>query len=65
MSFEPGVVVQLKSGGPTMTVVAVDADGVQCIWYAESTDEVRTAVIPAVALDVVEFAAVEVEDEDD
>jgi uncharacterized protein YodC (DUF2158 family) len=65
MRFEPGVVVQLKSGGPTMTVVSADDDGVQCIWYAEGTDEVRNAVIPAVALDVVEFAVVEDEDEDD
>lgn len=65
MRFEPGVVVQLKSGGPTMTVVSTEGDGVQCIWYAEGTDEVRNAVIPAVALDVVEFAVVEDEDEDE
>ena len=63
MRFEPGVVVQLKSGGPTMTVVSSDDDGVQCIWYAEATDEVRNAVIPAVALDVVEFVAADEEDE--
>jgi uncharacterized protein YodC (DUF2158 family) len=65
MLFEPGVVVQLKSGGPTMTVVSMDADGVQCIWYAEATDEVRNAIIPAVALDIVEFATAEDEDEND
>ena len=57
MRFQPGIVVQLKSGGPTMTVVSSDGDGVQCIWYAEGTDEVRNAIDPAIALDVVEFAA--------
>lgn len=65
MHFEPGVVVQLKSGGPAMTVVSMDADGVRCVWYAEATDEVRDAVIPAVALDAVEFAGAEDEDEND
>jgi uncharacterized protein YodC (DUF2158 family) len=65
MHFEPGVVVQLKSGGPTMTVVAMEAAGVQCIWYAEATDEVRSALIPAVALDIVELAVAEDEDESD
>lgn len=65
MRLEPGVVVQLKSGGPAMTVVAVNADGIQCIWYAEATDEVRNAVIPVVALDAVEFVAADDENEND
>lgn len=65
MRLEPGVVVQLKSGGPAMTVVAVNTDGVQCVWYAEATDEVRNAVIPVVALDAVEFVAADDEDEDE
>lgn len=63
MRFEPGVVVQLKSGGPAMTVVSTDADGVRCIFYAEASDEVRTAIIPAVALDPVELATQDDEDE--
>lgn len=41
MSFEPGDVVQLKSGGPKMTVewIEVDqttnAETVACIWFEE------------------------------
>ncbi|HWG06119.1 MAG TPA: DUF2158 domain-containing protein [Beijerinckiaceae bacterium] len=49
MPFEPGLVVQLKSGGPAMTVVTVDADNIHCVYYAE-VDEVRVATIAAVAL---------------
>jgi len=62
MSFEPGLVVQLKSGGPAMTVVTVDAENVQCVYYAEVSDEVRTATIAAIALVVI---APEDEDEDE
>ena len=57
MRFEPGLVVQLKSGGPAMTVVTVDADDVHCVYYAEVSDEVRTATIAAVALTLLAFAA--------
>lgn len=49
-SFEPGDVVELKSGGPGMTVIAMKDDGVHCLWYAEMSDEVKTAVIPALCL---------------
>lgn len=32
-SIEAGDVVQLRSGGPEMTVVDVDGDTVTCHWY--------------------------------
>jgi uncharacterized protein YodC (DUF2158 family) len=36
LAFKPGDVVQLNSGGPRMTVVAVQSDGtLQCIWFHE------------------------------
>ncbi len=64
MAFEAGEVVQLKSGGPAMTVAAVDSAGVHCVWYGESDDQIHAGVIAAVALDEVHLAN-EDEDEDD
>ncbi|HEY8009297.1 MAG TPA: DUF2158 domain-containing protein [Methylocella sp.] len=49
--FEPGDVVALKSGGPAMTVIGVKEEGVQCLWYADVTDEVKTSVIPAICIE--------------
>jgi uncharacterized protein YodC (DUF2158 family) len=51
VTFEPGDVVELKSGGPAMTVIGLKEDGVHCLWYAESTDEVKTAVVPTICLE--------------
>ncbi len=67
-TFEPGDIVQLKSFGPAMTVIAVTAEGVQVIWYGEAEDEVKTHVIPAIALEkitVLDEEDDEDEDEDD
>jgi uncharacterized protein YodC (DUF2158 family) len=33
MEFKPGMRVQLKSGGPDMTIEAVDGDSVTCVWF--------------------------------
>jgi uncharacterized protein YodC (DUF2158 family) len=34
LAFKPGDVVELNSGGPRMTVVAVQSDGtLRCIWF--------------------------------
>ena len=62
VTFEPGDVVELKSGGPAMTVIEVKEDGVHCIWYGEAADEVRTEIIPAIC---VEKATLWEEDEDE
>lgn len=65
--LEPGDVVKLKSGGPAMTVVAVKDDGVHCLWYADMADEVRTAVIPAICLELSDLVDDddELDDDDD
>ncbi|HUO54599.1 MAG TPA: DUF2158 domain-containing protein [Rhodoblastus sp.] len=55
MDFKPGEVVQLKSGGRGMTVVAQTKQLVEVMWYAESDDAVRTATIPAACLSLIEF----------
>jgi uncharacterized protein YodC (DUF2158 family) len=50
MTFEPGDVVILKSGGQSMTVAAIASDDtVECIWLGDEGDLFRQA-IPAVAL---------------
>jgi uncharacterized protein YodC (DUF2158 family) len=37
MAFQLGEVVQLKSGGPRMTVDSIDGDGVvNCIWFEKN-----------------------------
>lgn len=36
MGFQPGDTVQLKSGGPVMTVESIEPDGVEdvlCLWF--------------------------------
>jgi uncharacterized protein YodC (DUF2158 family) len=61
VTFEPGDVVALKSGGPAMTVIDVKDEGVHCVWYGEAVDEVKTDVVPAIALQKADVF----EDEDD
>jgi uncharacterized protein YodC (DUF2158 family) len=49
-SFKPGDVVQLNSGGPRMTVVAVQSDGtLRCIWFHED-GKADGGVFPQIAL---------------
>jgi uncharacterized protein YodC (DUF2158 family) len=55
MEFRPGDLVQLKSGGRSMTVVKSDKSTVDVIWYGESDDAIHTATIPAACLDVIEL----------
>lgn len=64
-TFEPGDVVQLKSFGPAMTVISVSAEGVQVLWYAEADDDVKTHVIPAIALEKITVLDDKDDDDDD
>jgi len=64
MSFEPGEVVMLKSGGQPMTVVASDDEHIDCIWLGEEGNLFRES-IPAAALIAVPPGDDEVEDEDE
>ncbi|WP_294541105.1 DUF2158 domain-containing protein [uncultured Rhodoblastus sp.] len=61
MEFKPGEIVQLKSGGRSLTVVRQVKENVEVIWYADADDVVRTATVPAVCLALIEFA----DDEDE
>lgn len=63
MAFEPGAIVQLKSGSPILTVVAVKDETVDVIWFAEEVAEFRSQSLPAIALDEVELEEFDEEDE--
>ncbi|KAF0231402.1 MAG: hypothetical protein FD175_703 [Beijerinckiaceae bacterium] len=69
--FNIGDVVQVKSGGPAMTVLS-DGDQVECVWFAEVAEVFHREKLPAICLEAVEFeeddkenAEDEDEDEDD
>ncbi len=51
MTFKPGDVVMLKSGGQAMTVASVDDEEIGCVWVGEEGDLFREA-LPAVTLEV-------------
>lgn len=36
-NFLVGDAVQLKSGGPVMTVESVDEEGLNCVWFVDET----------------------------
>ena len=61
MAILPGEIVQLKSGGPLMTIVKVeDTKRITCMWYAQEQGEFRTHVFEQGWLDVID-----IEDDDD
>jgi uncharacterized protein YodC (DUF2158 family) len=41
-NFKPGDVVELKSGGPKMTIESIDADGCFCRWFIDKKIECGT-----------------------
>jgi uncharacterized protein YodC (DUF2158 family) len=51
MSFAQGDTVNVKSGGPALTVLSVDGDHVKCLFFSEELGEFRETVIPAFALE--------------
>jgi uncharacterized protein YodC (DUF2158 family) len=62
MTFAPGDVVTLKSGGHSMTVVSVGDDDIDCLWIGDDGELFRQS-IPAVALSVSELT--DSDDEED
>lgn len=65
MAIAPGEIVQLKSGSPALTVVAVDGDKVEVVWFAEETGEFRSQTLPLVALDELEVEEFELDEEEE
>ena len=64
MEFAPGDVVELKSGGPLLTVVSATAEKVSCIWFEETHGEFRNHDFAPVLLSKAELVG-EDEDEDE
>jgi uncharacterized protein YodC (DUF2158 family) len=62
MSFVAGQVVQLKSGGPMMTIGSInDEEGTaSCIWFDEAT--LKKEALPLIVLEAAELF---IDDEDD
>lgn len=51
MTFSQGDTVNVKSGGPALTVLSVDGDHVKCLFFSEELGEFKEAVIPSFALE--------------
>jgi uncharacterized protein YodC (DUF2158 family) len=51
MTFSQGDTVNVKSGGPALTVLSVAGDHVTCLFFSEELGEFRQAVIPSFALE--------------
>ncbi|MCU0886327.1 MAG: DUF2158 domain-containing protein [Beijerinckiaceae bacterium] len=62
MTFSEGDIVNVKSGGPALTVLSVASGQVTCLFYSEELGEFKQAVIPSFALEAYDDEA---EDEDD
>jgi len=58
--MNPGDIVQLKSGGPALTVLREDGDNVRVLFFADEVGEFREASLPAFALEPVEYEEVPV-----
>ncbi|MFG1295334.1 MULTISPECIES: YodC family protein [Xanthobacter] len=65
MAFEPGEIVQLKSGSPALTVVEVQEQDVKVVWYAEEVGEFRSQSLPAVSLETLDLTEFEIEEDGD
>lgn len=65
MAFAPGDIVQLKSGSPALTVVAVDGEEVKVFWYADEIGEFRSQTLPAIALETLDLADFEDDEDED
>jgi uncharacterized protein YodC (DUF2158 family) len=64
MSFEPGDVVFLKSGGQSLTVAAVDDDSIECVWMGEEGELFRESLPSVVPTKAGEVEEEDAEDED-
>jgi uncharacterized protein YodC (DUF2158 family) len=59
MTFSQGETVNVKSGGPALTVLSADGEHVTCLFFSEELGEFKQAVIPSFALEIFEEDAAE------
>lgn len=59
MTFQPGDVVQVKSGGPALTVLEAGDSTARCLFYSDEKGEFEHVTLPLIAI------AALIEDEDD
>ncbi len=64
MTFQPGDVVALKSGGQPMTVANVADEGLECIWIGEEGELFRET-LPLIVLQAAEMYEANGDDEDE
>ncbi len=60
MDFKIGDTVQVKSGGPLLTVLTVEGETVNCLFFSEEIGNFQRDSFPALVLEEVEIV-----DEDD
>jgi uncharacterized protein YodC (DUF2158 family) len=65
MTFNKGDVVNVKSGGPALTVLSVADEAVTCLFFSEELGEFKETTIPAFALETYDEAAESDHDEDE
>lgn len=64
MTFDKGDVVNVKSGGPALTVLGVDGEHVQVLFFSDELGEFKQATIPAFALEAFDAAEDQTDAED-
>ncbi len=64
MAFKLGTTVQLKSGGPVLTVLEVKADMATCIYFSDEMGTFQRDTFPIGILDEVDFADEPEEDDE-
>ncbi|WP_234733440.1 DUF2158 domain-containing protein [Tellurirhabdus bombi] len=48
-NLQQGDIVQIRSGGPAMTVISLEVEGLKCIWFS-TANELQTALFPEFVL---------------
>jgi uncharacterized protein YodC (DUF2158 family) len=65
LAFEVGATVQLRSGGPALTVLGQAGDRVHCVFFSDEIGEFRETMLPGIALEAIDMEEMEDEREED